>query len=109
MKKYIKSSIIIGIIVALFFLIKSRRVSQSTFDLMVLVAQNEVLETCNNRLKAKQNDNNISFDNLNYGDKYYNYYLSKYGNSICSNSEKLKNITIEHNKKFFREQWKFIY
>jgi hypothetical protein len=110
MKKYSKLIIIIGLLIGLFFLIKSRRVSQSTFDLMVLIEKTEILEVCNNRLNAKQKDPNISFRNVSYDNKeFYNYILSKNGEELCSNPDKLNQVVIDHYKNFFREEWKFIY
>lgn len=110
MKKYSKLIIIIGLLICLFFLIKSRRVSQSTFDLMVLIEKTEILEVCNNRLNAKQKDPNISFRNVSYDNKeFYNYILSKNGEELCSNPDKLNQVVIDHYKNFFREEWKFIY
>lgn len=110
MKKYSKLIITIGLLIGLFFLIKSRRVSQSTFDLMVLMEKNEILEVCNNRLKAKQRDPNISFKNIIYDNKeFYNYILSKNGDDLCSNPDELNEVVIKHYKDFFKKEWKFVY
>jgi len=90
MKKNSKTIIIIGLLIGLFFIVKSRRVSQSTFDLMVLMEKNQILEVCNNRLKAKQKDSNISFNNISYDNKeFYNFILSRIGDDLCSNPIKL--------------------
>lgn len=51
-----KLLIITILLIGIFFLIKSRRISQSTFDLMVSMKKTEILEVCNNRLKAEQKD-----------------------------------------------------
>jgi len=105
-----KLLIIAILLIGIFFLVKSRRVSQSTFDLMVLLEKTEILEVCNNRLKAKQKDPNISFKNVSYENKeFYNYILSKKGDDLCSNYEKLNEVVIGHYKDFFKKEWKFIY
>lgn len=106
-----KKLLIIGILlIGVFFLVKSRRVSQSTFDLMVLMEKSEILKVCNNRLKAKQKDPNISFKNVSYENKeFYNYILSRNGEDLCSDTNKLNEVVIEHYKEFFKKEWKFIY
>ena len=64
------------------------------------------LEVCNNRLNAKQKDPNISFRNVSYDNKeFYNYILSKNGEELCSNPDKLNQVVIDHYKNFFREEW----
>lgn len=88
-----KRLIIAILLISVFFLVKSRRVPQSTFDLMVLMEKTEILEVCNNRLKA--NDNK----------EFYNYILSKNGGDLCSNTDKLNEVVIE----FYKKEWKFIY
>ncbi|EAQ48821.1 hypothetical protein [Leeuwenhoekiella blandensis] len=105
-----KLLIIAILLIGIFFLVKSRRVSQSTFDLMVLMEQTEILEVCNNRLIAKQKDPNISFENVSYDNKeFYNYILSKNGDDLCSNTKKLNEVVTEHYKEFFKKEWKFVY
>lgn len=105
-----KLLIIAILLIGIFFLVKSRRVSQSTFDLMVLMEQTEILEVCNNRLKAKQKDPNISFKNVSYDNKeFYNYILSKNGDDLCSNTDKLNEVVMEHYEDFFKKEWKFVY
>lgn len=76
---------------------------------MVLMEKTEILEVCNNRLKAEQKDPNISFKNVSYDNKeFYNYILSKNGDDLCSNPDKLNEVVIEHYKDFFKKEWKFI-
>jgi hypothetical protein len=109
MKKYKKPIILVIVIVSAFFIVKSRRVSQSTFDLMVTINQVEVLEVCNNRLSAKQKNSNINFKNVSYNDElYYNYIISKYGDEICNDPNNLKKVVVDYYKEYFRKQWKFI-
>ena len=110
MKKYHKPIIIVIILISALFLITSRRLSQSDFELLVLLEQTDVLEVCNNRLIAMQNNPNINFDNVNYDDTlYYNYTISKHGVEICNDKEKLKKVIEDDYKEFLRNEWKFVF
>jgi hypothetical protein len=110
MKKHSKTIIIIGSLIGLFFIIKSRRVSQSTFDFMVQHKKYEILGVCSNRLRAKLKDSNLKFDNISSDNKeFYNYILSVNGDDLCSNPTKLNQVVTDHYKKFFKEEWNFIF
>lgn len=102
MKKNVKIALYIIAIVSLLLVIKSRIVSQSTFDLMVLMDTNEVLESCKKRLEAQgQNINNI--------DREDNYYIKMYGENICLQPEKLKQIIEEDQKSRLKDNWLILF
>lgn len=108
-KKYIQYFVFSVVAVGLLVLIYSRRVSKSTFDLMVAINQAEVLEICNNRLYTKKQNPQINFDNVSYNDsQYYHHIISKYGNDICKDPYGLEQILVEHYKLYYKNQWKFI-
>jgi hypothetical protein len=80
MRKYKNLLFIILILIVVCFVLNSRRMSQSDFELLVLIEQTEIMEVCNNRLIAMQKNPNVNFDNVDYNDRlYYNYNVSKYG------------------------------
>ena len=109
MRKYKKPIIIVIILTSIFFIVKSRRISQSDFDLLVLLEQNEIMEVCNNQLTAMQKNPNINFDDVEYDNsKYYNYNVSKYGLEICSDTERIKKIAEDKWKDYLKREWKFV-
>lgn len=81
-------------------------ISRENFDLLVLMETNDVLENCNQRIKANQIGklNNITYDN-----KMYNYYISKYGENICTDTNKIKMIIEKHYRESLKEQSKFVF
>lgn len=84
--------------------------SKADFDLLVLIEQTEIMEVCNNRLKALQKNPIISFDNVESDDKlYYNYNLSKNGNEICSDKVRIKQIAEDKWRDYLKRKWKFVY
>jgi hypothetical protein len=110
MEKYYKPIIIVIILISTFFLIRSRRVSKSDFELLVLLEQTDVMEVCHNRLIAKQNNPNINFVKVNYDDKlYYNYTISIHGVELCNDKERLKKVIEDHYKEFLKNEWKFVF
>lgn len=109
MKKYKKPIIIVAVLIVICFVINSRRMSKADFDLLVLIEQTEIMEVCNNRLTALQKNPNISFENVDIDDKdFYNYHLSKYGNEICGDKKRIKEIAEENWKEYLKREWKFV-
>lgn len=109
MKKYKKPIFITLILIVVCFVINSRRMSQSDFDLLVLLEQTEIMKVCNNRLMAMQENPNINFDDVDYNDRlYYNYNVSKYGIEICSDKQRIKKIAEDKWKDYLKREWKFV-
>ena len=105
-----KLLIITILLIGTFFLVKSRSVSQSTFDLLVLTRETEIIRVCNNRFAAKLKDPNISFIAVSPDNKeFYNYILFINGDDLCSNSDKLHEVVTEYYKEFFKKEGKFIF
>ncbi len=110
MRQYKKPIIVSIILIVICFIINSRRMSKSDFDLLVLIEQTEIMEVCNNRLTALQKNPNISFKNVDSDDKYlYNYHLSKYGNEVCADKQRIKEIAEENWKDYLKREWKFVF
>lgn len=108
MKKYKYASVIVIFLTIL--IVNSRRVSKKDFDLLVLLEYADIVEVCNNRLKAKQKNQNINFDNIKYNDKlYYNYNLDKHGSYICSDVKSIERIAEEYWRDYFKKNWKFVF
>lgn len=106
MNKNLKFIFIAVLVIILGLFIKSRTISRENFDLLVLMETNDVLENCNQRIKANQisKSNNKAYDN-----KIYNNYISKYGENICTDTNKVKMIIEKYYKESLKEQWKFVF
>ena len=107
MKRYVKYSFIIGLLLICLVIIKNRRITKSVFNMMVLVEETKALEFC---LKAKNQEIQINLNTISKDSIIdYSYYLDKYGYDLCSNEEKLKEKIEVDLKKWYRKQWYFIY
>lgn len=106
MNTNLKFVIIAVLVIILGLIIKSRVISRENFDLLVLMETNDVLENCNQRIRANQISklNNIAYDN-----KIYNNYISKYGENICTDTNKVKMIIEKYYKESLKERWKFVF
>jgi len=90
--------------------VKSRIVSQSTFELIVLMDMVDAKEKCIERNKMKINfqDTNVKFDN--YKDKLHNYCISKYEDTIYNLDDvTLRKIIEKDVNASFNDNWKFVY
>ena len=100
MKNYKNFIIITVIILITFFTVRSRRIHQSTFNFLVLDEQTEILKSC------------IALSEYEMGrrkDKPEVYFLGFHIKELCKDHEKMKKIIEEKRRKYYRENWLFVY
>lgn len=103
----IKLLVSIGLIIALGFLIESRRIRKDTIDLMVSMELIDLYEKCNSRV---DNDTLPMGKRLNYNHPLYNYYIDSMGLRVClTEGDSIKKIIENEHIKNIYDNWKFVY
>lgn len=95
-----KILIIAILLIGVFFLVKSRRVDKTTFNIMVLSTANDIAEKC------------IEYNDYRLGkikEKPSLYYRGLDLLELCNDENKRMRIAEEEMRKFFRSQWEFVY
>jgi hypothetical protein len=100
MKKHKKSFIIIILTIGVIFLINSRRVDKVTFDIMVLLTQDDIIETCHENEKFRLGL---------VKEKPSLYYTDIDLNELCNDKEKIKEVAEQKMEEFFKRNWQFVY
>lgn len=95
-----KLLIIAIVLIGIFFLIKSRRVDKTTYDIMVSSNNSKITEKC------------IEYYNYRLGkikEKPSLYYKEHDLIELCKDENKRRKIAEEEIREYFRSQWEFVY
>jgi hypothetical protein len=88
------------LLIGIFFLVKSRRVDKTTFNIMVLSTANDITEKC------------IEYNNYRLGkikEEPSLYYRGLDLVELCNDENKRRKVAEEEMREFFKSQWKFVY